>query len=252
MRYLTDSLISNVSNNTVNARLPAIDKIESSSEKLKDFIGVNVELKNVTFAYSPNGPQVITNLSHEFQTGLLHVIRGESGRGKSTLLNLIMGFADLQDGQILINQIPLRSSQIYRDHQIAYMPQSPTALDYSLSSNITLAFVDNEEVDESRLRSAVVASGLEKFIETLPDGLSTTLGEFGSRVSGGQLQRIALARALYRKSRVLLLDEATSSLDYETEAKILKDLADLKDQTLIILVSHSSHVAQYADKVLEL
>jgi ABC-type bacteriocin/lantibiotic exporter with double-glycine peptidase domain len=163
-----------------------------------------------------------------------------------------MGSAEPQDGQILNNQLPLRSSQIFRNYQIAYLPQSPTALDYSLLNNITLAFVDNEAVDESRLKSAIISAGLDEFIEALPDGLNTTLGEFGSRVSGGQLQRIALARALYRKPRVLLLDEATSSLDFETEAKILKDLINLKDQTLIILVSHSSHVAQYADKLLEL
>ena len=252
MDYLNNPYILNLMSGTIDSGLPALENTKSSYKQMNDSVDVTIELRNVTFAYSANGPQVIKNLNHDFQTGLLHVIRGDSGKGKSTLLNLILGSAELHDGQILINQVPLRSSQIFREYQIAYVPQSPTALDYSLSDNMTLAFLDNEAVNESRLQSAVLAAGLDEFIETLPEGLGTTVGEFGSRISGGQLQRIALARALYRKSRVLLLDEATSSLDHETETKILKDLINLKDQVLIILVSHSNNVAQYADKILEL
>jgi len=252
MGYLNNPSISNLMIGTIDGEVPALEITGSSYEQMNGLVDLTIELRNVTFAYSAKGPQVIKNLNHDFQTGLLHVVRGDSGKGKSTLLNLILGSAEIHEGQILINQVPLRSSQIFREYRIAYVPQRPTAIDYSLSDNITLAFLDNEVVDESRLQYAVLAAGLDKFIETLPEGLSTTVGEFGSKISGGQLQRIALARALYRKSCVLLLDEATSSLDYETETKILKDLVNLKDQVLIILVSHSNNVAQYADKILEL
>lgn len=252
LNYLNPSTASASSEDEGVINVPTLDEIRSAHVQTGDSADITLELQNLTFAYSPNEPQIISNLNHLFQTGLLHVICGDSGRGKSTLLSLIMGNNKPQDGQIIVNQVPLKSSQIFYNHQIAYVPQSVAALDYSLSDNITLAFGGDEVVDEGILWCAITAAGLAEFVEFLPDGLNTKLGEFGSKVSGGQLQRIGLARALYRRPRILLLDEATSNLDYETEDKILKDLVRAKNQLLIIIVSHSDHVAQYADKVLEL
>jgi ABC-type bacteriocin/lantibiotic exporter with double-glycine peptidase domain len=222
------------------------------NRQANDSKNVTIELQNLKFAYSQEQSLVITKLNHIFDAGLLHVVRGDSGRGKSTLLSLIMGAEEAQDGQVLFNQVPLKSSLIFKDHQIAYVPQSVAALDYSLSDNITLAFGENETIDENRLWYAITTAGLAELVESLPNGVRTRVGELGSRVSGGELQRIGLARALYREPRVLLLDEATSNLDYETEHKILTNLASFKDQLLIIIVSHSDHVAQFADKILEL
>ena len=250
--YLDNSYRSTDLNHTTNLKVRNLDDIQLPLEHSRDRSHVRVELKNVNFSYSPSRPQVISNLSCTFETGSVHLIRGVSGVGKSTLLNLIMGYAVPQTGEILINQTLVRSSQIYRNHRIGYVPQSVTALDFSLSENITLQFGRNEEIDESKLRSAIVAAGLSEFVKSLPEGVRTPLGEMGSKVSGGQLQRIGLARALYREARILLLDEATSNLDYETEAQILSDLSGLKDHRLIILVSHSSHVVKYADKILEI
>ena len=250
--YLDNSYCSTDLNHTTNLKVRNLDDIQIPREHSTDPNDVRVDLKNVNFTYSPNRPQVISNLSCTFETGSVHLVRGVSGVGKSTLLNLIMGYTVPQTGEILINQTPVRSSQIFRNHQIAYVPQSVTALDFSLSENITLQFGINKEIDESKLQSSIIAAGLSEFVESLPEGVRTPLGEMGSKVSGGQLQRIGLARALYREARILLLDEVTSNLDYETEAKILSDLSGLKDHRLIILVSHSSHVVKYADKLLEI
>ena len=250
--YLDNSYRSTDLNHTTNLRVRNLDEIQLPREHFKDPSHVRVELKNVNFSYSPSRPQVISNLSCTFETGSVHLVRGVSGGGKSTLLNLIMGYTVPQTGEILINQTPVRSSQIFRNHRIAYVPQSVTSLDFSISENITLQFGRNEEIDESKLQTAIIAAGLSEFVESLPEGVRTPLGELGSKVSGGQLQRIGLARALYREARILLLDEATSNLDYETEDQILSDLSGLKDHRLIILVSHSSHVAKYADKILEI
>jgi ABC-type bacteriocin/lantibiotic exporter with double-glycine peptidase domain len=250
--YLDNSSPSTDLNHTTNLKVRNLDDIQLPREHSRDPSHVRVELKNVNFSYSPSRPQVISNLSCTFETGSVHLVRGVSGVGKSTLLNLIMGYTVPQTGEILINQTPVRSSQIFRNHRIAYVPQSVTALDFSISENITLQFGRNEEIDESKLQTAIIAAGLSEFVESLPEGVLTPLGEMGSRVSGGQLQRIGLARALYRESRILLLDEATSNLDYETEAQILSDLSGLKDHRLIILVSHSSHAVKYADKILEI
>ena len=237
---------------TTNLKVQNLDDKQIPRERSIDPNDIRVDLKNVNFSYSSNRPQVISNLSCTFETGSVHLVRGVSGGGKSTLLNLIMGYTVPQTGEILINQTPVRSSQIFRNHQIAYVPQSVTALDFSLSENITLQFGGNEEIDESKLQSAIEAAGLSEFVESLPEGVRTPLGDLGSKVSGGQLQRIGLARALYREARILLLDEATANLDYETEAQILRDLSGLKDHRLIILVSHSSQAVKYADKLLEI
>jgi len=250
--YLDNSYRSTDLNHTTNLKVRNLDDIQLPRENSRDPSHVRVELKNVNFSYSPSRPQVISNLSCTFETGSVHLVRGVSGVGKSTLLNLIMGYSVPQTGEILINQTPVRHSQIFRNHRIAYVPQSVTALDFSLSENITLQFGISEEIDESKLQTAIIAAGLSEFVESLPEGVRTPVGEIGSRVSGGQLQRIGLARALYREARILLLDEATSNLDYETEARILSDLCRLRDHRLIILVSHSSHAVKYADKILEI
>ena len=250
--YLDNSFRLTDLNHTTNLEVRNLDNIQIPQEHSTDPNNVRVDLKNVSFTYSPNRSQVISNLSCTFETGSVHLVRGVSGVGKSTLLNLIMGYTVPQTGQILINQTPVRSSQIFRNHQIAYVPQSVAALDFSLSENITLQFGRDEEINESKLQSAIVAAGLSEFVESLPEGVRTPLGEMGSKVSGGQLQRIGLARALYREARILLLDEATSNLDSEAEAQILSDLSGLKNHLLIILVSHSSDVVKYADKLLEI
>jgi len=250
--YLDNSYRSTDLDHAIDLDEENFDVIQISREHSTDPNDVRVELKNVTFTYSPNRPQVISNLSCTFETGSVHLVRGVSGVGKSTLLNLIMGYSVPQTGEILINQTPVRHSQIFRNHRIAYVPQSVTALDFSLSENITLQFGRSDEIDESKLQTTIIAAGLSEFVESLPEGVRTPVGEIGSRVSGGQLQRIGLARALYRDARILLLDEATSNLDYETEAQILSELSGMKDYRLIILVSHSSHVVKYADKILEI
>lgn len=213
---------------------------------------VTVRLENVTFSYGPNLPVILDKVSHVFESGLLHVIQGESGRGKSTVLSLVLGIAEPQSGKILVNNIPLKQSPQYQLHQIAYVPQSVAAVDYSIAENISLEFGSTTYVPRNRLLEAVRAAGLEDFVSTLPNGLETSLGELGSKVSGGQLQRIGLARALYRNPKILLLDEVTSNLDSETEIKILSDLAKLKSQILMIVVSHSHQVAEYADRQLVL
>lgn len=251
-RYLNEYVASDLSHNAKDNKFESLKKVQSTYGQINDSDEVNLEVRNLTFSYSQEQPPVITKLNHIFQIGSLHVIRGESGIGKSTLLSMIMGDAEAQEGQIFINQVPLKSSLIFKEHQIAYVPQAVSALDYSLLDNITLAFGENETFDEKGLWSAINAADLAGFVDSLTDGLDTKLGEFGSKVSGGQLQRIGLARALYRKPRILLLDEATSNLDDKTADKILKDLDNAKDQRLIIIVSHSDRVAQFADKILEL
>jgi len=249
---LSSSFALKASKNKIDIKSQTFDEMQLINKQANDSKNVTIELQNLKFAYSQEQSLVITKLNHIFDAGLLHVVRGDSGRGKSTLLSLIMGAEEAQDGQVLFNQVPLKSSLIFKDHQIAYVPQSVAALDYSLSDNITLAFGENETIDENRLWYAITTAGLAELVESLPNGVRTRVGELGSRVSGGELQRIGLARALYREPRVLLLDEATSNLDYETEHKILTNLASFKDQLLIIIVSHSDHVAQFADKILEL
>jgi len=233
----------------------ALPQMDSSHLVNRRKIGIRptaLEVCDVSFSYSSDGGPIFANFSHTFSAGKLHVIKGESGRGKSTLLALLMGLAKPQHGQILLGGVPLNESFEMQNHQIAFVPQSVAALDYSLAENIALTFDEDCPMNVDRISVAVLSAGLGEFVNSLSEGLNTAIGELGSRVSGGQLQRIGLARALYREPKVLLLDETTSNLDFETEARILSDLARLKGEILIIMVSHSDHVAQFADEILEI
>lgn len=252
MSYLREASEINTPKKSPSHRSQSAEDAKDRKDEFLEEVNVSIHFQNVSFTYSSSGTPVLENLSHHFSHGLFHVVRGESGRGKTTLLSLIMGFVDPQQGQVLVNGIPIRDSLQSNNHQIGYVPQAVTVADYPLANNITLIFDESVPTDYSRLQLALQMSGLSEFTSSLPDGLDTPLGELGSRASGGQLQRIGLARALYRNPKILLLDEFTSNLDYDTESRILQDVVSLKNKILIIAVSHSSHVAQYADNILKL
>jgi len=175
-------------------------------------------------------------------------IIGESGVGKSTLINIFLGLLKPSSGELLVDGINVFDNLDKWYRIIGYVPQNIYLTDDTLKRNIAFG-VSDDKIDNIRLQEVIKMSNINKFIFSLPKGLDTTLGERGIRLSGGQLQRIGIARALYRNPKILVLDEATSSLDVENEKDIINTLDHLKGEITVIVVSHRFSATKNCDKL---
>ena len=224
------------------------DDIEQNEGKeiIKDIHG-EFDFKDVTFRYNNIDRPVLHNLNLHVDKGETIALVGESGAGKSTILNLVIGFNQVNSGEVLIDghnmkDIDLRS---YRKH-LAVVPQTSILFSGTIRDNITYG-VDN--VDEATLDEIVKAANLTDLINSLPDGLDTMVGEHGGKLSGGQRQRISIARALIRNPKVIVLDEATSALDSISEKLIQEALNNLTKDRTTFIVAHRLSTIKDADKI---
>ena len=224
------------------------DDIEQNEGKeiIKDIYG-EFDFKYVTFRYNNIDRPVLHNLNLHVDKGETIALVGESGAGKSTILNLVIGFNQVNSGEVLIDghnmkDIDLRS---YRKH-LAVVPQTSILFSGTIRDNITYG-VDN--VDEATLDEIVKAANLTDLINSLPDGLDTMVGEHGGKLSGGQRQRISIARALIRNPKVIVLDEATSALDSISEKLIQEALNNLTKDRTTFIVAHRLSTIKDADKI---
>ena len=221
--------------------LPIIDnenKIKDIKEA-KNLIFKNAEInfKNVKFSYSSNSEdKVLNGINLKFLGGQMTSLVGHSGAGKSTILNLIPRFYDISDGDITIDDQSIYKTKIESLRNIiSLVSQETTLFDDTIKNNIKYANVD--ATDEEILKVAKL-SYCDEFINLLPKKYDTIIGENGIRLSGGEKQRISIARAMMKKSSIILLDEATSSLDSEIESKIQEALSILTKNRTTIVIAH--------------
>ena len=221
--------------------LPIIDnenKIKDI-EEAKNLIFKNAEInfKNVKFSYSSNSEdKVLNGINLKFSGGQMTSLVGHSGAGKSTILNLIPRFYDISDGDITIDDQSIYKTKIESlRNNISLVSQETTLFDDTIKNNIKYANVD--ATDEEILKVAKL-SYCDEFINLLPKKYDTIIGENGIRLSGGEKQRISIARAMMKKSSIILLDEATSSLDSEIESKIHEALSILTKNRTTIVIAH--------------
>ncbi len=205
-----------------------------------------ISLNNVSFRF-PGRKQVLKNISLSARKGEMIALLGESGQGKSTILQLIQKFYNPELGAIKVDGIDLSALDItcWRE-QIASIPQEPKIFNGNLLYNIVLS---DQEVEYQKAIEFCEQRGFGKYFAELPQSYLTLVGEEGVNLSGGQKQLVVLARALYRKPKLLLLDEATSAMDKNTENFILDILKTDKDQRITILVSHRIKTAQQCDTI---
>lgn len=211
---------------------------------------LSVSLRDVSFGYQDQvvAQTTIDGVSLVIEPGSTVALIGPSGAGKSTLVDLLLGLYQPSSGEIVCSGI---TPQVLRDAfpgLISYVPQKPGLVSGSIRDNIALG-VPHNEVDEEAVWESIRLAELEEFITGLPNGVDSRLGEQNDSLSGGQMQRIGLARALYTKPSLLVLDEATSALDAETEASISESLEKLKGRTTTVIVAHRLSTVQHADKV---
>lgn len=204
-----------------------------------------IEFKNVSFSYNNN--QVLNNLSFKIQPNSTCLFKGASGTGKSTIAKLILGLIKPSSGQILIdkqNLDDLTLNSVYEE--VSYISQETPIFDGTLRENI----IFNKKVEENEIYEVLKLVSLEEFYLKLNDGLNTELGEKGVKISGGEKQRVALARLYFDDSKVLILDEATSALDLKTESFVLNNLTKHLRNKTIIIISHHPNVLKNIDKTL--
>ncbi len=207
----------------------------------------NINLKNISFKYNSSEDNVLNDINLDFKGGKMTSLVGHSGSGKSTILNLIPRFYDVQSGEITIDNQSIYNSKIssLRKH-ISLVSQETTLFDDTIKNNIKYA---NENASDEEIYEAAKLSYCDDFIDKLPNKYQTLIGEDGVRLSGGEKQRISIARAMLKKSSIILLDEATSSLDAETEKKIQDALKILTNNKTSIVIAHRLSTILNSDRI---
>tara|TARA_B100002019_G_scaffold125877_1_gene108427 strand:- start:19 stop:855 length:837 start_codon:yes stop_codon:yes gene_type:complete len=225
--------------------LPIIDQknniIEIENAKPLKINNADVKFKNVTFSYDLEESKTLKSINIEFEGGKMTSLVGHSGSGKSTLLNLIPRIYDIETGDILIDNQSISKVTIKSlRKEISMVSQETTLFDDTIKNNIKYA---NINASDEEIYKVAKLSFSEEFINKLPKKYETLIGENGVRLSGGEKQRLSIARAMLKKSSIILLDEATSSLDSETESKIQEALEILtKDKTTIVIAHRLSTI----------
>ncbi|MEZ7741779.1 ABC transporter ATP-binding protein [Gemella sp. 20925_1_85] len=208
------------------------DAVELQTGKRKEYFDDVISFSNIDFSYPNAEEKIFNNLSLDIQKGEKIAIVGMSGSGKSTLLNLLLRFYDVTSGNISIDNQDLQdisSESLY--NLITVVQQDVYIFDDTLSANITL----NQPFAEDDIKQAVRQSGLENYLLENELGLQTLCGENGANLSGGEKQRLSIARALIRKTPILLLDEATSSLDNQVTTEIENSILKIQDLTALVV-----------------
>lgn len=215
-------------------------------KKIRDVKG-DISFQDVTFQFRDADKPVLEHLNFEVRAGETVAFVGASGAGKTTILNLVIGFLQTGEGKVLIDGKDMRhfNLQSYRQH-IAVVPQTPILFTGTVRENITYGA---DDVSEDFLREVIHAANLEELVAELPDGLDTVITEHGSNLSGGQRQRISIARAFIRNPKILILDEATSALDSVSEKKIQDSIERLVKNRTTLIVAHRLSTIRNADKI---
>jgi ATP-binding cassette subfamily C protein len=209
---------------------------------------VSVQIKELHFRYVNSPKDALHNVSLGIPAGSQAAFIGTSGAGKSTLADILLGLLEPSQGLVSIGDLEPRMAIRNYPGILGYVPQRPGMISGTIAENIALG-IEPHKVNQTQLLKAVADAHLQDFIGSLPNGLSTNIGKRKDELSGGQLQRIGLARALYTQPRLLLMDEATSSLDAESENEINIALNNMRGRVTVILIAHRLNTIQRSDVV---
>ena len=237
---------------TINLLYNEFNLTVNSKDKSDNLIfNDSISLKNISFYFSDNEPPILNNITLSIKKGQMIGFYGESGSGKSTLVNILSGILNPTSGDFLVDEKRINNSNYSWTKRVGYVTQDSYLLNKSILENILLE--DKEQIiDDDKLANSILRSNLKSFIEKSPKGLYTEVGEVGSNISGGEMQRISLARALYLHEDILILDEFTSSLDINTENDLMNEILKLKGLKTIIIVAHRLETLKHCDATYEI
>ena len=240
--YVYENMNINEISKKTNQTLLPVD--ETKTMELKD----RIELKDIVYAYPNTDVLIFDHADMEIPYGKSIGIMGPSGAGKSTIVDILLGLLKVHEGQILCD-----GDNVFENYpawlaQIGYIPQSIYLVDEPIRNNIAFGIAD-DEIDDNRIWQVLEEAQLKEFIQTLPEGLDTTIGDRGVRLSGGQRQRLGIARALYHNPEILVFDEATSALDNETEAAVMEAINSFHGKKTMVIIAHRLNTIEKCDMI---
>ena len=212
----------------------------------------SVELKNLEFSYNEDTHKILNNINYKLKKNTIYGITGESGSGKSTLVNIIVGLLEPHKGELFVDNIKINKNNLNQFQKIiGYVPQNTFLFESTIAQNISFE-IESKNYSLEKINNLIKVLGLDSKIKSLTKGVETNVSEKGLNLSGGQIQRIGIARALYRNPEIIILDESTNALDIATEEKIINYINTIKDNKIILLVAHRKSALKYCDKILKI
>ena len=246
-----DSVYENIKNAQLYDNSNKLQEKRIQTDNTKPVFTKELELQNISWKYPNAEKNVVLGLNILIKKGTSVGFIGASGAGKTTIADIILGLLHPQEGKILIDGIDISEYSGRWNKLIGYVPQNIYLLDDTIRNNVAFG-IDADRIDDQRVWDALEQSQLKSFVEEMPDKLSATVGERGIRFSGGQRQRMAIARALYHNPEILVLDEATSALDTETEKAVMEAIDMLHNQKTLIIVAHRLTTIKNCDTIYEI
>jgi ABC-type multidrug transport system fused ATPase/permease subunit len=217
----------------------------------KETFKAEAKIENLEFSYANDGNCVLRNVNLNLNEGETIAIVGPSGAGKSTLVDILLGLYSPTSGLIELSGVAPNVAIKTWPGLVAYVPQNVFLITGTISENVALGYSE-KEIDRDRVEECIKVAQLNDYVQALPDGLETQVGESALRMSGGQLQRLGIARALYTRPKLLVLDEATSSLDGKTELDVSEAILELRGKITIVLIAHRLSTVLKADRIVYL
>jgi ATP-binding cassette, subfamily B, bacterial PglK len=249
--------------NSLGGAMPTLDLIKML-EKVNPGVNVNdkldlihsgfiadIKVSNISASYPGMSSPALSDVSFEIFAGESVAVVGQSGAGKTTLIDVLLGVLATDSGSIKISGLAPSETVTRWPGAIAYVPQDVAIIAGTFRENVALGYPKEEATDTLVMRALKIAH-LDKYVNSLPDGIDTEVGERGARISGGQRQRLGIARAMFTQPHLLVLDEATSALDGETEANISDSISALRGSTTILMIAHRLSTVRNADKIIYL
>lgn len=226
------------------------DQFQNNINKTNIEFKTKIILKDIYFSYSSEKP-ILKNLNLVINKGEFIGIKGESGSGKTTLIDILMGLIHPDKGEIKIDDVDIYQNLNTWKKKCGYVPQNISLINDTIEANIAFG-VDKDKIDKSKIKKSILDSDLFEFVNSLRLKEETIIGENGYAISGGQRQRLAIARALYRNPEIIFFDEATSALDKQTEKNILESINKLRGKITLFFVSHNPAIFDNCDRVVDL
>ena len=214
----------------------------------KEVFKKEIVLNNLGYTYPSTNKAVLKNINIKIKPNTSIAIIGPSGSGKSTLIDLILGLLEPTNGKILIDNVSMKKKIKSWQSIIGYIPQDIYLEDDSIEKNISFE-QDKNKIDSKHLKTIIKLCLLDNLIERLPKKEKTRIGNRGIRLSGGEIQRIGIARCLFRNPKVIIMDEATSSLDYQSEQEIIKSINNFKKNRTLITIAHRLSTIRNSDLI---